>query len=382
MLLVDYLASERLTSAGLFPAEYPAHEGIGGAPAVSWIRGSSGKTVKMTFGYTGPTEHDAVVTIDPCTYHTASGTFTVMASPSTFNVHFTPGGQATVEFALSGIPDFVTLGDFILPFSCQSTVTGLAGNAGTRLYLTDAKPLGSPYGRQLPVWTNVLEDACRFATGFAGASNVRNKCTYYLFWYHCDPGLYPIFFYDYSTPRFSEVTSVADEGPVSYRYNLTQLFAERTPYNFIVSGDCQDISFYLQICTSSLGVPLLAIQERADPNVGFWTNWLCGTGRDATLLTYYQVYDFNFHQHNVVGDLAFDAAAAQLFSLDGANYRNPPMSWPQTPSNSSYWQKPISPPTSQGSSFVGLVNKYFGSGGTQGETVARTTTTARIQVLR
>ncbi|QYK55246.1 MAG: hypothetical protein KF733_09550 [Fimbriimonadaceae bacterium] len=296
-------------------------------------------------------------------------------------MHFTPGGQATVQFSLSGIPDFVTLGNFSLPFSCQSIVTGLAGNAGTRLYLTDAKPLGSPYGRQLPVWTNVLEDACRFATGYAGATSVRARCTYNLFWFHEDPlepWHYPIFVYDPDKPYWCERTQGPNAAAHYFKFYLTEFFAGRTPNNFYVNGDCQDVSFYLQIATSALGVPLKAIREfPVAPGypiqaLAFQTNPLCGVGNDATLPGNYTSFGFNFHQHNSFDNDTYDAACAQVIDLVGNNYYNPPIAWPlETPPQHSYWQTEVVPIPPIGPLHRGLTFSYVLSQNPQGEIVQR-----------
>jgi len=64
--LVDYLQSEPLTSASVYPVQYPAAEIPGGAPGVAWVRTLGQKRVKMTFRYEGIYDDDATVAIGPC----------------------------------------------------------------------------------------------------------------------------------------------------------------------------------------------------------------------------------------------------------------------------------------------------------------------------
>lgn len=359
--LVDYLSSEPLTNWVAYPAQYSAVEVPGGAPGVAWVRTLATKRVKMIFSYPDPYEHDATVNLGPCQYYSASGNFPVTASPATFQVHFTPGGSATIEFDLTGIPNFVTLGNFSLPFECTSVHTGLGGNAGTRLYLTDSTPLGSPYGRQVPVWTDVLEDACLWATGQTGTLSCRWWCTFKL--YHS-----LVFVYDPGGgPRYVRWDIGQDPPPRLYR--LTRFFSDRynSPSGW-VNGDCQDVSTYLQIALSGLGVSIETRQLIASWPLGFLTNNVCPIGSDSTLIGNYTgqngnppPYKFGMHQPCFVSASGpvYDPVIAHWRDLSGAPYQNPPMNWPWP----GYWQVDHRPFLDEfGSGFWGLTRSRANGG--------------------
>lgn len=156
----DYLLSEPLTSAGTFPAEHPAVESQG-APGVAWQRGIA-KQVSVTIQNPTSIPHSAPATITG-TYYSASGTFSVSSDVKTFV--FTAGGSDTQTFTLTGLPNFVTLGNVVLMFSIESEYASLLAGIGTKLYLIEAAPRPSPQGDMVPVWTDVLDDACLWATG-------------------------------------------------------------------------------------------------------------------------------------------------------------------------------------------------------------------------
>lgn len=347
LISVDYLQSEALTSASVFPTQYSSVEVPGGAPGVAWKRTLSPKQLQLCFGDTTGIEHDAVLNISDCMYHSASGDYGVSASPSTVTVHFTAGGSATVTVALTGLPNFVTLGNLNVPFVLSSIYTGLGGDVGTRLYLLNASPFSSGYGLQVPVWTDVLEDACLWATSRAGDTDCRWWCTFKLF--HSQ-----VFVYD---PKHVYYWNVNDsQDPPTVEYKLKTFFQDRAspPYTW-VDGDCRDVSSYLMIALSSIGVSIktywaFATSVYSDPDP-FKTNRLCGIGDDATVSSLYQNFDFNFHSVTYVSgsDQVYDAVVAHWMDSSGSNYQNPPMGW----SLSTYWQVDHRPSMYFGSGFYG-----------------------------
>jgi|GEM_PF-2195620 len=359
---IDYTQSERLTSASVYPTEYSAIEFPGGAPGVAWRRTLAPKHIKVDLTYVGPYEHDATVTIPNGAFVSASGPYPAFPSPSSFNVHFTPGGTVSVEFDLTGLPNFVTLGNLLLELNCNSSYTNLNTPIGTRLYLTDSTPLGSPYGLQVPVWTNVLEDACLWATGQTGVVNCRWWCTFKLF--HS-----LVFVYDTTnTPGGTVVNDPTyvvwheESDPATRSFRLKQFFIDRgVPPSMWVNGDCQDVSTYLQIALSAIGVPGITGQITIPPfqNSQIWrTNRLCPIGSDAILAANYVNYRFGMHQIVSPATISiYDATIAQWMDSSGSSYQNPPMDWAFGP----YWQVDHRPTIIFGSGFYGQAKGYLSS---------------------
>lgn len=179
---LDYASSEPLTSASAFPVQYDAVEVPGGAPGVAWVRSSGSRTIRIAL--TNPTivPHSTDLVLSDFHYASASGDFALSVSPSSQTLTFPALGQSNiVEFTINGLPNFVTLGDFTFDLSCTSPYAVLSGDMGTRVWLTDSAPLGSSHGHQVPVWANVLEDACLWATGRTGAVDCRWWCTFKLY---------------------------------------------------------------------------------------------------------------------------------------------------------------------------------------------------------
>ncbi|MCW5940167.1 MAG: hypothetical protein KF884_09380 [Fimbriimonadaceae bacterium] len=343
--LVDYLQSEPLTSAAIYPGQYPPAELSveGGAPAVAWLRTLAPKRVKMTLSYPGPHEHDATLDIGPGSYASASGALPVAASPATFQLHFTPGGSATVEFDLVGLPNFVTLGNLSLPFQCSSIHTGLGGDLGTRIYLTDSTPRGTGYGNQIPVWTDVLEDACLWATGRTGSPACREYITKGLFYSGYatyNGGLPPEYF----------------KGPTGGQPAAFSLSTWSTNKLFqAVVGDCSDMACYLQIACASIGIYMSLFTHTAyslTPNphpIGIWTNLLCPIGSDPSVPWNYSQRVWSFHRTASYAGSIFDACAAPWHHYDSSIWKQPVWSWP----NTSYWQNQVF------SWYYGLVAGFF-----------------------
>ncbi len=352
LISVDYLQSEPLTSASVFPTQYSAIEVPGGAPGVAWRRTLSPKQLQLTFADTTGIEHDAVLSISNAMYHSASGDYPISSSPSSVTVHFTAGGSSTVTVELTGFPNFVTLGNLSVPFTLTSVYTGLGGDVGTRLYLLNAAPLNYGYGLQVPVWTDVLEDACLWATSRSGDADCRWWCTFKL--YHS-----LVFVYYPKSVYYWGIDGAQD--PPIVQYKLKQFFIDQgSPPLSWVNGDCRDVSSYLMITLSSIGVPIQTYWAFATPVANdpepFDTNQLCGIGDDATDPTLYQSYDFNFHSITYVAgsDQVYDSVCAHWMDTSGANYQNPPMGW----SLSSYWQVDHRPTMYFGSGFYGAVWRY------------------------
>jgi len=219
-----------------------------------------------------------------------------------------------------------------------------------------------------------LEDACLWATGQTGPAACRQWCTFKLF--HSF-----VFVYDPDKPYYSvrqfPIVSFADH---RYKFSLKLFFEHRgsPPYTW-TNGDCRDVSFYSQIATSALGVPLDCFQEWPTnpgypvPSLAFETNPGCGIGNDSTIWANYEQWRFNFHQHNASpANSTYDACVAQWVDLGGNPYQNPPIDWPlQTPPTLSYWQTEILPHPPTGSWFRGVAWRYSGQTAPGGAVVVR-----------
>jgi len=360
--LIDYLSSEPLTSAAIYPSQYPLIESEG-APSVAWQRALSPRQVQIRLKNPLEIEHDASLVLQNGSYTTPSGTFSIGASPASQIVHFTSGGTATVTLTLTGFPNFVTLGALTLPFTCSSSYTSLGGDLGLRIYQLNGEPLGAGYGLQVPVWTNVLEDACLWATGKSTEADCRWWCTFKLF--HS-----MVFVYDFTHPHYVVWNDSTD--PPSRGFRLKDLFVNRgTPPNSWTNGDCQDVSTYLQIALSSIGVSIYTFQLVAAPNyietTRFKTNRLCPIGSDSAFESQYVPWLFDMHQPCLAGEgLTYDATLAHWMDPNGASFRNPPMAWHLE----QYWQVDHRPTLIFDSGFYGLTWGYSSGTVQPGEPVA------------
>lgn len=307
-----------------------------------------------------PTAHTATLTITGASLWTQiAGTTYLNVSPGSSQLAFPAAGEAETTITLSGLPNYVLWGDLEFNFTLIANGPGgssLSGGDATMLYQTEAAPTGI----QAPVWRNVLDDACAWAMGYAGADPCRYRITRSL---HNSL----IFEYDPYSVYYTVPAQLADDGPSQY-YKLKQLFADRGE-SFWVNGDCRDVSNYLCIALMALGVSAAPKHHQVPAfEVEFQTHAACGIGFDNEDPANYHPYDFLFHQTASSNGLIYDAAAAHLLDLSGNLYMDAPNGWPV----GAYWQ--TSYPTPPGiSDFLGLVWRYSGSQNPEGQTVPRIT---------
>jgi len=344
---LDYVGTEPLTSAAVYPSQYDAIEVPGGAPGDAWVRSSGTRTLRIAL--TNPTivPHAATLVLSDFQYASASGDFVLTVTPPSRTLDFPALGQSNVvEFTIQGLPNFVTLGDLTYDLARASSHAVLGGDLGTRVWLTDSTRISSSHGHQAPVWANILEDACLWATGRTGAADCRWWCTFKL--YHS-----LVFVYDpYHEPQYVAIDNSQDPPLRSYR--LVKFFGDRgaPPYSW-VNGDCQDVSTYLQIALSSIGVTMETRRLAPSWSLGCLKNNHCPIGSDSTMIENYSPYSFNFHQTCFVSATGpvYDAAIAQWRDLTSSSYQNPPMNW----SWPGYWQVDHRPTLDEfGSGFWGL----------------------------
>jgi hypothetical protein len=303
---LDYLASEPLTSAAVFPAQYPAAEVPGGAPAGAWVRGTGAKTFRIAL--TNPTEHahSATLVFSDTKFLSPSGTVPLTFEPASVQLDFPAFGESNVvEVQVFGLPDHVSLGPLTFDLSCQSPHAVLYGDeVGHMLYLLDGKPKGSPLGDQVPVWTDVLDDACLWANGFAVADACRTALTVGLFdcgYAHYNGGNDPNYLF-------------ADDGVATFRlstWSWQKLF-------YMVSGDCRDMACYLQIASAGIGVQTeLRIHHALTLGASIYTNPVCPIGGDRTDATNYGPRDWNYHCTAWASGGVWDSCIAHLKTLLG-----------------------------------------------------------------
>jgi hypothetical protein len=173
-----------------------------------------------------------------------------------------------------------------------------------------------------------------------------------------------VFEYDYTQAYYS-----AAQSATVYKYLLKKLFADRGQFASI-KGDCRDISNYVCIVFLALGMSAAPAQHFTDRRNGFWTNPLCGMGKDPTVAANYISYAFSYHQTATDAGLTWDATSAQWLDLGGTSYQKPPTGW----AVAGYWQTPWTGAPPGSSDFLGPVNRYYGSTNPEGETVTREST--------
>lgn len=177
MTYLDYVGSEPLTSAAIYPAQFDALEVPNGVPGVAWVRTAGSRTLRIALWNPTLVAHSTKLNLSNFVYESESGTFNLTVTPSSRTLTFPANGQSNiVEFTIQGLPNFVTLGQLSFDLSCVSPYATLYGDPSTKVWLTDATPVGASHGHQVPVWTNVLDDACLWATGQAGPVACREWC--------------------------------------------------------------------------------------------------------------------------------------------------------------------------------------------------------------
>jgi len=325
----DYVASEPLTSSGCFPGTYPAAEVPGGAPAVAWVRGTSPRTIRSALTNPTPTAHSATLVVSDAKFHSPFGVVALSVWPSSAEPTFpTMGESNVVEFQVSGLPNYVSLGPITADVSCESAYAVLNGDdIGHMLHLLDGTPKGQGEGDQVPVWKEVLDDACWWARGTSGTIAVRDKVT---------AGLFGCGYATYNGGTAPEYY-LPPLAPEPARFRLSLWSSNKLLY--AVLADCSDTACYQQIACAALGVVLPMGQHNPlSPTGAFRTNLICAIGSDpSNYLDYYRT-NWNFHRTAHVGGEVWDACAAQYNDPFGGTWQKPVTGW----AVGLYWQNWVS----------------------------------------
>jgi hypothetical protein len=377
VVLIDYLQSEPLTDAAIYPSVHPATEFTANGAGVGytvWPRTSGTRQVKIRFLNPTLVAHTATLTVTGASYTTALGTNSLSITPSSNQLSFPSAGEAEQIWTISGLPNYVAKGDLCIQFTLIGIGAGssLSGGIATTLYQTEATPLGT----QNPVWRNVLDDACDWALGEQGVNACRWETT---------TGLYfaGIFSYFPNDPVYTAIQDASDEEVKKHKYYLRQFFIDRANVPELL-GDCQDVSNYLRISWNALGVAGTALQFGAVPNANnpqppeeypiIRTQTVAPIGSDPDQVSSYATYLFAMHQTAFVQtELAvFDAALAHIFDPSTLLYYRPAKQWYYH----DYFQKAVNPYVVYPggfSNFTGLAREYKHFPTTFGESVALVT---------
>ncbi len=296
--------------------------------------------------------HSATLTIVGASYNTALGSTSLSISPSSSQLSFPSFGEAEKTLTITGLPNYVAKGSLGIDFTLigNGGGTSLYAGVGTILYLTDASPMGI----QNPVWRDVLDDACEWAIGEAGAEDCRLAST---------AGLHNSYSFYYESAQPIYTVPSPDGWPVQY-YRLQHLFEARSTYPYQTNADCSDINNYLMITFNALGIsgaPRRHFRSDAGP---FQTHLVKGLGHIGLMN-----FMFNYHQTGGSSLNVYDAAAAHTLDLSGSAYNAAPAGWPEA----GYWQTDHPNPPPGGSNFLGLVWRPKGSVLPEGEQVSRVT---------
>ncbi|HVT11857.1 MAG TPA: hypothetical protein VHE55_06295 [Fimbriimonadaceae bacterium] len=264
-----------------------------------------------------------------------------------------PGqGTTTISLVLNGSPDCVCGGvmEFGISASCQDQSGSISiGGTGTytgTMYWTDANPAGL----MTTPWAEILNLSCSWADGCTS----KEECLHY-----CTTGLYHSGMFSYNAtvgnegapPWHIDTTVVGqDFGPTAGKYQLSRTFNQPDP-----KADCEDVSGFLSLCTAALGYPGTLTQvwlpdfDAPSDRDGIETTPLQPIGLSG-FAAFSGETSWGFHQFLEDSSKVYDACAAQVKDLNGANYGEAPWGWPR----SGYWQ--TSPPDT--SDFLGLANGY------------------------
>jgi hypothetical protein len=271
-------------------------------------------------------------------------TFLTLAPPA--DQQFTMaawGGTADVTIQVTGLPDYVTLGDI----QWQGEVTAISGYPpGENIWVKTVDPDGwgqwervnavdsDPQNMQSTPWTDLLDYACSWAHGKHGDPDVPTAVTNGMFfgssWLYDGRG---VWFWEDPRPSNDWTTT----------YQLKRALGDPTS----IYMDCRDVSGFNGLAIEALGytVDYLRIFNISTDD-GFLTNPICGIGGDPSDDDDYSQFPWAYHQ--ITWRNAYDAAAAQKTDLSGNEYRKPPACW----DFSGFWQQanPNPPPP-----FWGLV---------------------------
>jgi len=245
------------------------------------------------------------------------------------------GGYKDVTVTLTGLPTTVCTGELWLKVDIEAAEGNpyIEGDPTMRqhLFFADAAPAGL---MSVP-WIEVIAKACDWADEQTGPSACATGCTFGLYYWQ-------VFFYPFNEDGFP--SSYISAGV----FELSEFIQRENEWTW---GNCVDVSAYLHLTLSSIGVSNSLKRHRSVlqfPRTGFVTNPICGIGSDPTIGGNYALVAWNMHQNVAVDSLVYEPTFALPIDLAGDPYENPPAGWLLQ----AYWQTPF------GNDFVGAIKRY------------------------
>lgn len=265
------------------------------------------------------------------------------------------GGSQEVTLTLTGVPNYIAVGELEIKFNMPLTDGEGWGNNGTngnfvsweRVCLLDDEPIGL---QELP-WTDFLEYTCRWAFGYTGAANVRKEMTRGMHYSNRAPWNQNL--YNFEKEENLYFSGVPDSD-LQLEYYLADLNGTSPPWVY-QSGptyailDCRDFAAILTAAMNAHGV--VATCDRVQREAGqpviegiplsgtyFAYYELCRAGFDSSEDELYEVGAFNFHFVVRSNSLRYDSAASYKRDYTWSVYKNPVWEWPTT----EHWQNLVS----------------------------------------
>jgi len=331
--------------SGQHPAiEYPA------SPTVTHVAYLKGNTISVTVRWhsdyeeslSGSLTWQGARLVVPGPSINDAGPYFINLTPSgsTVPVTLPSGGSFETTLTITGVPNYVAVGQLQVKFDLPLTDGIMLGNNGTngewqgweRACLLDSNPIGL----QAVPWTDLLEYTCRWAFGQSGVSNVGRELTRGIHY-----GRYTPYNRNVYNPGGNWYFNDIETNAVSNYKLKAYLLAAGNPWSgqgivTWINLDCRDFAGILFLAMQSHGInSQVDYITDQDPDKGF-TYWpLCLAGSDSTDVANYWSGRFSFHYVVRSNSARFDAAASYRWDYNGSIWMNPVWDW----NVGDHWQK-------------------------------------------
>ncbi|GAB4452345.1 MAG: hypothetical protein OHK0029_03080 [Armatimonadaceae bacterium] len=233
-----------------------------------------------------------------------------------------PNGWVTLQVNVGALPDKVHPAQDLLVsfvFTKQGQGYSTLASMGPNLYLV----YDTPASPQIKPWLGVLNDVCTWAKDQNTASSVAQHSTVKL-------NANSVFVY--APPPYYYATYVPQGSTTGFQ--LKQFLATSRP----VVGNCYDVSCYLAICLSAVGLPTeCTLWTAADPQFGanFTSNQLVPIGQGGSPRNVY----WSTHQTVAYNDKVYDSCSRIEKDYNGNFWGLPVYGW----GINFFWQNPAWP---------------------------------------